>query len=167
MRFVLALIFCSLLAVTVSAKSFDKPVAENFSVVTLDGKPVSLSDLRGKVVVLTFWSTRCAICASEMPKLSRVAEKYAGRDDVVFLALSMENEFKVGEYVSKKPLKFTFVPNSLGVIMKYALKDSSGQYNIGYPTFFVINRNGEIEMKASGRGKTDNIDSQISRLLAS
>jgi thiol-disulfide isomerase/thioredoxin len=44
-----------------------------------------LDQLHGKVVVLTFWSTRCQICHSEIPNLNRVAERYRGKD-VVFLA---------------------------------------------------------------------------------
>lgn len=165
MRFVLGLFFCLLLGLSVFAKGDDKPMAQNFTGTTLDGKAVSLEDLRGKIVVLTFWSTRCQICAAEIPKLNQLVDKYAGKD-VVFLGLTMENETKVAEHLQKKPFKFTIVPNSLGVIMQYSDRDSAGRYNISYPSMFVINQKGEIELKTSGWNKTKSLDSQIGNLLA-
>ncbi len=45
--------------------------APAFSGTTIDGSPVELRSLEGKVVVMTFWSTRCLICHTEMPKRTR------------------------------------------------------------------------------------------------
>lgn len=165
MRFVLGLLACLLLSFSIFAKGDNKPAAQNFTATTLDGKTFNLEDLRGKVVVITFWSTRCAICAAEIPKLNQLAEKYAGKD-VVFLGLTMENDAMVSQHLQKKPFNFTIVPNSLGVIMQYSDRDSAGRYNISYPSMFVINQNGEIEMKTSGWNKTKSLDSQINNLLS-
>lgn len=162
MRFVLASVFCLLLCFSVFADS--GVPAENFTAVTLDGKTINLEDLRGKVVVLTFWSTRCPICESEIPKFNQIADKYNGKD-VVFLGLTMENEVMVAAHLKKKPFNYTILPNSLGVIMKYADKDSAGNFNISYPSTFVIDQNGNIALKTNGWNKTKSIDSQISRLL--
>jgi peroxiredoxin len=79
----------------------------------------------------------------------------------------MENEAMINNYIKKRPFNFTLIPNSLGIIMQYALKNKSGGYEIGYPTHFVINQKGEIELKASGRGKVGAVDSLVGRLLAS
>lgn len=166
MRFILGLILCLLVCFPAFAGFNEKSLAENFTATTLDGKPVNLEELRGKVVVMTFWSTRCPICEKEIPKLNQVADKYAGKD-VVFLGLSMENEHKIAEHLKKKPFKFTIVPNSLGVIMKYADKNPNGSFNIAYPTMFVINQSGEIELKTNGRNKSEQIDSLVNRLLTS
>ena len=164
MRFILSSIFCLLLSFSILA-SGDKIPAENFTVTSLDGKIINLEDLRGKVVVLTFWSTRCEICAAEIPKLNQIANKYAGKN-VVLLGLTMENETKVAEHLKKKPFNFIIIPNSLGVIMKYADKDAAGNFNIAYPSMFVINQNGEIVLKTSGWNKSKTLDSQIFGLLA-
>lgn len=166
MRLILSLFFCLSLTLTGFANFGDKPLAEGFAVTSLEGKSINLDDLRGKVVVLTFWSTRCPICEKEIPKFNSIADKYAGKD-VVFLGLSMENEMKIAEHLRKKPFKFTIIPNSLGVIMKYADRGSNGSFNISYPSTFVINQIGEIEFKTSGWNKTGAIDSQINRLLTS
>jgi peroxiredoxin len=164
MKVLASLLLCLMLSFTVFAKYNDKPMAENFTGTTLQGNPISLEELRGKVVVLVFWSTRCPICTSEMPKLNQMTQKYAGKN-VVFLGLSMENESMISAYIKKKPFNVTLIPNSLGVIMQYAVKNKNGSFDIGYPTYFVINQRGEIEMKASGR-KSGAVDSEVSRLIS-
>lgn len=136
-----------------------------FSGQSLDGSVYDLDQLHGKVVVLTFWSTRCAICHSEIPNLNRVAERYRGKD-VVFLAVTMENEAKVNPYLQRNPFNFNILPNSFGVMLKYADKDRSGNINMGFPAHFLISRKGVIAMRTSGWDKTANLDTQISRLLS-
>ena len=135
-----------------------------FSAQSLNGVPVNLNDFRGKVVMLTFWSTRCEICHVEIPKLNKVAERHRG-DDVVFLALTMENETKVLPYLKKNPFNFNIVPNSFGVVLKYANMDSSGNIDMGFPSYFLITKEGQIALKSNGWDKADVIDAQITKLL--
>jgi peroxiredoxin len=143
-----------------------KTLAENFSAVSLEGNSVELESLKGKVVVLTFWSTRCAICHSEIPKLNRLAENYRGKN-VVFLGITMDNDAKVEAYLQKNPFNFNILPNSFGVFYQYADKDTKGNMNMGFPAHFLINQTGEIEIKASGFDKTEQLNAGISRLLNS
>ena len=125
-----------------------------------------MNKLEGKVVVITFWSTRCAICHSELPKLNEVAKRYKDRD-VVFLALTMENQSKVEPYLRKNPFNFNILPNTFGVFLKYADMDGSGNINMGFPSYFLINRGGSIALKSNGWDKTARIETQISELLSS
>ena len=138
--------------------------APAFSGQALDGNLYDLDQLNGKVVVLTFWSTRCAICHSEIPNLNRLAERYRGKD-VVFLAVTMDNEAKVNPYIQRNPFNFNILPNSFGVMLKYADKDRAGNINMGFPAHFLINRKGLIAMRTYGWDKASNLDLQISRLL--
>lgn len=140
--------------------------APDFNSETLSGTTYSLSHLQGKVVVLTFWSTRCQICHSELPKLNEVVKRYKDKD-VVFLALTMENQSKVEPYLRKNPFEFNIVPNAFGVFMKYADTDNSGNISMGFPSYFLINRQGTIALKSNGWDKTAKLDSQISQLLTS
>ncbi len=57
---------------------------------TLDGKQISLQDLRGKVVIVTFWATWCVPCRDELPLLSRYAQAHAG-DDLAILGFSLDS----------------------------------------------------------------------------
>ena len=138
--------------------------APEFSGQGLDGNLYDLDQLHGKVVVLTFWSTRCAICHSEIPNLNRVAERYRGKD-VVFLAVTMDNEAKINPYIKRNPFNFNILPNSFAVMLKYADKDRSGNINMGFPAHFLISRKGLIAMRTDGWDKAANLDTQISKLL--
>ncbi|MEP6705845.1 MAG: TlpA disulfide reductase family protein, partial [Acidobacteriota bacterium] len=89
-----SLILCVILLATSAAFSQQAlklgEIAPEFSGQAMDGKIYDLDQLHGKVVVLTFWSTRCEICHSEIPNLNRVADRYRDKD-VVFLAVTMDN----------------------------------------------------------------------------
>lgn len=168
MRIVSTLILTLILAGSALAQQHLMPgaTAPDFAAETLDGKYYNLSQLQGKVVVLTFWSTRCEICVVEIPKLNRVAERYKDQD-VVFLALTMENNGRIEPFLRKNPFSFSIIPNSFGVVLKYADLDKNGNINMGFPAHFVINRKGAIELRTEGWDKASNLEVQISRLLSS
>jgi peroxiredoxin len=128
--FLLALVFVTMVKAQSSIKIGS--VAPAFAGTILDGTPYDLAGLRGNVVVMTFWSTRCAICHSELPKLNRLADKYAA-NNVVFLALSMENEEKITGYLQRNPFRFTVMPNSFAVVLQYADRSRNGY---GVPVIF-------------------------------
>lgn len=139
--------------------------APAFSGTMMDGSPVDLADLRGRVVVMTFWSTRCAICHHELPKLNAMTSRF-DTSKVVFLALSMENEEKINGYVRNNPFKFQIVPNSFGTVLKYADRDRSGNLDMGFPSFFVIDQDGSVKYRSSGYDKTGGIESAVAKLVS-
>src|SRR6188472_2093548 len=65
-----------------------------FTVVDLDGKTISMADLKGKVVLVNFWATWCPPCRAEIPDLVKLQEKY--RDKLVVLGIS-EDEIPADE----------------------------------------------------------------------
>jgi peroxiredoxin len=142
----------------------NKPSAEEFNAVSLDGKTFDLNELKGSVVAIAFWSTRCEICHAEIPKLNRLVAANKGKN-VVFLAITNENEAKIQPYLAKNPLDYNIIPNGFGTLLKYADKDKNGNINMPYPAYFLINQQGEIEYKANGWDKTEKLSSEISRLL--
>ena len=165
MKYILTALFSLIFSFSALAFDLEKPLAKDFTAPAMDGKVINFNQQRGKVVVLTFWSTTCPICAGELPKLNQVVNKNTGKD-VVFLALTMENESRVSAYLQRKQLNSIIIPNALGVLMDYAPKDRDGNFNMGFPSYFVVNQIGEIEMTASGRGKTDAVNSNVNRLLS-
>ncbi len=168
MRVVTSIIFTCILAIAAVGQQNLKPgsAAPQFSAAAMNGQWFDLSQLHGSVVVVTFWSTRCPICHSEIPKLNRVADKYKGQN-VVFLALTTDNESKVQNYVKSSPFNFNILPNSFGVILQYADRDRAGNIAIGYPAYYLIDQGGSIQLKNSGWDKTTDLDASISRLLSS
>jgi peroxiredoxin len=144
-----------ILSLTLAAAAFAQQnlqvgqAAPDFSATTLDGQSVNLKDLQGKVVVLTFWSTKCEICHNEIPKMNQIVNRYRGKD-VVFLALTMENAAKVQPYLQKNPFSYTILTNGFGVVLKYANMSKDGAINMGFPSYFVIDKNGQIDHRSEG-----------------
>jgi len=69
--------------------------APEFAVQDLLGAPVALTDFRGRLVIVNFWATWCEPCIREWPQLDRLAERFADRDDVVILAVSVDSDPKL------------------------------------------------------------------------
>lgn len=86
---------------------FEGTVAPNFGLGTIDGKTITSAELKGKVIVLNFWFIGCSGCMEEIPKLNELAAKFAGRKDVVFLALALDLPASVTEFVKKVPFNYT------------------------------------------------------------
>ncbi|MCD9186000.1 MAG: TlpA family protein disulfide reductase [Pyrinomonadaceae bacterium] len=165
MRFI-GILFLILVSSFAAFAQSGKPLAQNFTAVTMNGDDVDLEALRGKVVVLTFWSTRCQICHVEIPKMNRLAAQYKGKN-IVFLAATMETPAKVEAYTKNNPFDFEILPNSFGLVLKYGDRDSSGNVTLGFPAYFIINQQGEIVQKSMGWNKIDTVTAQINQLLAS
>jgi thiol-disulfide isomerase/thioredoxin len=166
MKIFLSLVFSLIFVLTAFGQQKVGSMAEVFNGTSLEGKDFYLDQYRGSIVVLNFWSTKCVICHEEIPKLNKLSQKYVGKD-VIFMALTMENETRVSLYLQKRPFQFTIVPNSLGVLLKYADRDNRGNPNMGFPAYFIINQSGEIVHKSSGWNKIGDVDSEVTKLLSS
>jgi cytochrome c biogenesis protein CcmG/thiol:disulfide interchange protein DsbE len=102
---------------------------------TLDARQVSLTELRGKVVVANFWASWCLECRSELPVLERLHREFASRGLAVIGVNAREDKEVVGRYVKKLGLSFPLVLDSDGKI--------NALYGvIGLPTTFLVGRDG-------------------------
>ena len=79
---------CASLGLGVASPSAARP-APAFSVKTVDGKPVRMTDLRNRPVVLDFWATWCGPCRASMPHLSDMAGRY-GKQGLVVIGMSVD-----------------------------------------------------------------------------
>lgn len=73
----------------------------DFEFVDVEGKAHKLSDYKGKTIVVDLWATWCGPCMKEKPHFAEIAKKYAGKKDVVFLALSCDDEKGWNRYLKK------------------------------------------------------------------
>jgi len=120
---------------TVGEKALD------FIVTDLNGKTIKLSELKGKVVVLNFWFTKCGPCIQEIPTLNALVKEYKDQD-VVFLALTFNKKGVVENFLYDTEFNYTIVTNANNVINMYGVQS--------YPTSIVINKKGEIVLKEIG-----------------
>ena len=116
--------------------------AFSFTLRQLDGTPLALAPNRGKVVVLSFWATWCGPCRELEPMFANVAATYAGRNDVMFLAVNTdEDEARVKPYVDEQKWK---VP----VVFADGLDDFLRVLSL--PTVIVLDHAGRISYRING-----------------
>lgn len=111
--------------------------APDFQAVTLDGKRIQLSKLKGKVVVLDFWYTHCMPCIQEMPGFNKLVDYYANKN-VVFISITFDSTKDVKKFLTEQPFKFQIIANN-DTIRRYIFKLISA-----WPYSIIINKEGKI-----------------------
>jgi thiol-disulfide isomerase/thioredoxin len=109
----------------------------------LNGQQVSLSDFRGKIVFINFWTTWCLACVIEMPSMEKLHQKFKDKDFVMVAINLQESASKIKQFYKEYKLTFT------------TLLDSTGDVGAGLgirsiPTTFILDKNGRILGKALG-----------------
>ncbi len=84
-------------------------VAPDFTLTDLDGNQVSLSDFRGKTVLINFWATWCPPCRKEMPDIESLYQQYKDLDFVVLGVDIAESADNVRRFVKQGGYSWTFV----------------------------------------------------------
>ena len=117
--------------------------APDFELQNLDGQIVTLSDLRGKPVLINFWATWCGYCRYEMPYLQQVHEEWLNKGLVLLTIDVGESKAKVANFMQRYNLSLPVLLDTRQVVAK--------KYNItGYPTTFFIGKDGIIQEKVVG-----------------
>ncbi|CAN7204903.1 redoxin domain-containing protein [Rossellomorea sp. LjRoot5] len=121
--------------------------APDFTLTTLEGEEVKLSDYKGKKVILNFWATWCPPCKAEMPHMEQYYEKNAKKEKVEILAVNLtsqdEGEKAVQEFVDGYELTFPILMDEKG--------DVGDEYRaFTIPTTYMIDTNGLIQHKIVG-----------------
>lgn len=115
--------------------------APDFALVDMNGKSVSLSSLKGKVVFIDFWATWCKPCIAEMPVTHKLMEKFKDRADVVFMNVNVDdNKEKWKNFVDKEKMSGTNLHAD-----KKQSDDLHKSYNFnGIPHFVIIDKQGKL-----------------------
>ena len=139
--------------------SIEQRSAPEFTVESVDGETVSLSGLRGKVVMLDFWSSWCPPCRREAPVLAQMYREYEGKN-VEFIGVAIwDNPKKIPLYIQEFGLTY---PNVLDERGKIAI-----DYGVvGIPEKFFIDTRGNLVRKFSGPIEPESLRAALDRLLA-
>jgi cytochrome oxidase Cu insertion factor (SCO1/SenC/PrrC family) len=119
---------------------------------TEHGVTVNLANYKGKVVLLFFWSTECAVCLNELPEMRRNLNGWRGKDFVI-VAVSQDRAMAdLSAYV--QVLDKVAPPNSqMEIVWRRdpAYRDSFGDLPVKTPTTLVIDRKGVVVKSVTGR----------------
>ena len=120
------------------------PSAPNFNLKDLDGRMVSLSDYKGKVILLNIWATWCPPCVAEAPSIDKLHKMFED-EDFVLLAVSIDEggEKAVEDFMKRKNLSFPVLLDPEGRVARL-------YRTTGVPESFIIRKDGTIDNKIEG-----------------
>jgi thiol-disulfide isomerase/thioredoxin len=132
--------------------------APGFKLVDLQGQPITLDEVRGKVVFLNFWATWCGPCRAEVPDLVALQAQYKGRLQIIGLDVDDDDSAEVQQYVKETGINYPVVMSSDAVRMEYGGIPA-------LPTSFVLDTEGRIVQKHVGLRNPAVYEMEIRSLL--
>jgi cytochrome c biogenesis protein CcmG/thiol:disulfide interchange protein DsbE len=143
----------------VQAGPVESGMAPDFTLTSFDGRTLTLSELRGQVVIINFWASWCPPCREEAAYLEQTWRKYEDQG-VIFIGVDwVDTEKEALAYMDEFDLTYFNGPD-IGTRIAQA-------YNIqGVPETFYIAKNGELRGVHIGPLKSPELDEKIEELLA-
>ena len=135
--------------------------APDFTLKTLDGKTLKLSDLRGKAVLLNFWATWCAPCKIETPWIVDLQTQY-GAQGLQVVGVSMDDESDtddVKKFVSEMKMNYPILRGTEDV------GDLYGGLNY-LPTTYFVGRDGKVTGRLLGLNGRADLEENVKKALA-
>jgi thiol-disulfide isomerase/thioredoxin len=130
----------------------------------INSRPLTLEELKGKVVVIDFWAFDCPNCAQARPHIMDLHKKYA-KDGLVVIGVHTPRIDKEKEVASvRKAVKSLEIPYPVVIDNRY---DIWGDYACdAWPNVFVIDQQGTIQLSHTGIGRYEDVDKIVGKLLA-
>jgi peroxiredoxin len=136
--------------------------APEFSLRTVEGKKLSLSDYRGKAVLINFWATWCAPCKIEMPWLVALRSQYAPQGFEI-LGVSEDDadtpRSKLAKFGEEQHLNYPLLVGDDAVSRKYGGVEF-------LPTSYFVGRDGKVVAETAGLVSKDEVEASIKKALA-
>lgn len=129
----------------------------DFQITTLDGRELRLSDLRGSIVMVDFWSSWCPPCRAEASVLAEAYQRWS-EIGVEFVGISIwDNEEDVNDFIKRHNITY---PNGIdedgSIAVEFGVK--------GIPEKFFVNPQGEIVRKINGPNTSQSLDAALTQM---
>lgn len=131
--------------------------APEWTLPDLEGKPVKLSDFRGKIVVLNFWAAWCGPCRAEIPDLIAVQKKFAGKATVVGVSLDTIPVTAVAAFTKAKDVNYPVVLGDKAVASAYGAQ--------GLPKTWIIGKDGQALLEHTGPFAEGDLDKALATII--
>jgi cytochrome c biogenesis protein CcmG/thiol:disulfide interchange protein DsbE len=141
------------------SNSVEEGLAPDFKITSFEGETLTLSDLRGQVVVINFWASWCIPCRDETPYLERIWRIYQDKD-VIFIGVDIQDTIKEAlGFIDEYDVTYFTGPDFGSEIAK--------AFNLrGLPQTFFIAKNGEINSVIVGELIPPELEEKLDELLA-
>lgn len=154
------------LAAGIALALFDRAPADPTRLLALSlpdqaGRPQSLAQWRGKVLVVNFWATWCAPCREEMPDLVR-AQKEFGAKGLQIIGIAADNADKVQQFAKEIDLNYPALIGGYGAI---DLSKDLGNSLAALPFTVILDRQGKVAYTHLGPIKPDKLRDVVTKLL--
>lgn len=159
-KLAIAFIAAMLLSACVLGEKGDVKSAQapDFTLQDLDGRSISLSGLRGRVVILDFWATWCLPCREAIPAVEHWHKTYGDRGLVVLgISLDEGNWDAVRSLRDEYGITYSILKGDYEIERKYMVRT--------IPMFVIIDREGNIQRRYIGGGAEEEIEKDIQSLL--
>ncbi len=114
----------------------------------MNGRSISISDFKGKIVFLNFWTTWCPTCRIEMPSMEKLHQKLKNKDFAMVTVNLRESASKVKAFFKKFKLTFTALLDSTGLV--------GASFGIrAIPTTYILDKTGRIIGRVNGPREWD------------
>ena len=122
---------------SLQATDSSSDLAPDFTLNDLSGKPLTLSSLRGKYVILDFWGSWCVWCIKGIPQMKEYYQKYAGKFEILGIDCNdTEEKWKAAVEKHELPWLHVYNPRDSKVLEQYEIQ--------GFPTKIIVGPDGKI-----------------------
>lgn len=129
----------------------------------INSEPLRLADLKGRVILIKFWTFMCSWCQQDLPAISELTRKYKDKGLVVIGIHSPETTFKKDIEALKRQMSVLKV--DFPVLTDNAKQNWKAYKVENWPAYYLINKEGDIVFHILGPGVEDQIENKIRELI--